>query len=281
MLPPAPLLDRLILDWLAEDIGFADRTTQSLVFSKEQSSAQWLLKADGVLCGLTIAQRVFQLLDRDCQFNICSKEGEWLTANTTICTIKGKTEALLIGERVALNNVMKLSGISTSAYLFAAKIKDLPVQVVDTRKTTPGFRFLEKYAVLVGGGKNHRSRLDEAVMIKDNHIKAVGSITEAVKQVRKNLPITTTIEVETETIEQVEEACSLNVDIIMLDNMDIKTMTKAIELIRSKRPQTKIEASGNITIDNIRSVAELGVDYISTSAMVTRSQWLDISMKFL
>ncbi len=280
MLPPLPLLDRLVLDWLAEDIGFTDRTTQSLVFPNPKSSARWLLKADGVISGLTIAQRVFQLLDPDCHFHNLIKEGEYLAKGTIICQIEGKTEALLMGERVALNNVMKLSGISTSAYLFAQKIKDLPTKVVDTRKTTPGFRQLEKYAVLVGGGKNHRSRLDDAVMIKDNHIQAIGSITKAVEQVRQTLPITTTIEVETETLAQVEEAISLNLDIIMLDNMDIPTMTKAVQLIRQGSPKTKIEASGNITIDNIRSVAELGVDYISTSAMVTRSAWLDISMRF-
>lgn len=280
MLPPTPILDRLVLDWLAEDIGFTDSTTQALIFPVKNSTAHWLLKADGVVSGLTIAQRVFQLLDPNCQFNCLIKEGEWLSAGTTICQIEGKTEALLMGERVALNNVMKLSGISTSAHLFAQKIKDLPAQVVDTRKTTPGFRQLEKYAVLMGGGRNHRSRLDSAVMIKDNHIHALGSITKAVEQVRQTLPITTTIEVETETLAQVEEAIGLNLDIIMLDNMDIPTMTKAIRLIRQASSHTKIEASGNITIANIRQIAELGVDYISTSAMVTRSTWLDISMRF-
>jgi nicotinate-nucleotide pyrophosphorylase (carboxylating) len=280
MLPPLPLLDRLILEWLAEDIGFTDRTTQALHLSPSRSSAYWLLKAEGVIAGLTIARRVFQLLDPHCEFHILVEEGRWLSPGTRICTISGQTSALLMGERVALNTVMKLSGISTSAYLFAQKIKDLPTQVVDTRKTTPGLRLLEKYAVVVGGGRNHRCRLDDAVMIKDNHIQAIGSITEAVHQVRQNLPITTTIEVETETIPQVEEAIGLDVDIIMLDNMDIPTMTTAVDLIRRGSPRTKIEASGNITLDTIRSVAELGVDYISTSAMVTRSPWLDISMKF-
>ncbi|MCA1903635.1 MAG: carboxylating nicotinate-nucleotide diphosphorylase [Cyanobacteria bacterium KgW148] len=280
MLPPLPLLDRFVLDWLAEDIGFADRTTQSLVWQNEQSSARWILKAPGVICGLTIAERVFHLLDPACQFKSLVKEGEWQNPGKVICTIEGKTAALLTAERVALNNVMRLSGISTTTYILADQIKDLPTQLVDTRKTTPGLRFLEKYAVLVGGGKNHRSRLDEAVMIKDNHIQAVGSITAAVHQVRRYLPITTTIEVETETIEQVKEAIPLHIDIIMLDNMDQQTMKEAISMIRQQSPHTKIEASGNITIDNIRSVAELGVDYISTSAMVTRSGWLDISMRF-
>lgn len=280
MLPPLPLLDRFVLDWLAEDIGFADRTTQSLVWQNEQSLARWILKAPGVICGLTIAERVFHLLDPACQFKSLVKEGEWQNPGKVICTIEGKTAALLTAERVALNNVMRLSGISTTTYILADQIKDLPTQLVDTRKTTPGLRFLEKYAVLVGGGKNHRSRLDEAVMIKDNHIQAVGSITAAVHQVRRYLPITTTIEVETETIEQVKEAIPLHIDIIMLDNMDQQTMKEAISMIRRQSPHTKIEASGNITIDNIRSVAELGVDYISTSAMVTRSGWLDISMRF-
>ncbi|MFN3361566.1 MAG: carboxylating nicotinate-nucleotide diphosphorylase [Pseudanabaenaceae cyanobacterium] len=281
MLPPPPLLDRLILDWLAEDIGFVDRTTQALKFGEGVSVAKWLLKGEGVVCGLTIAQRVFELLDPQSRFIISCQEGQWLEQGKILCTIEGKTAALLMGERVALNCVMRLSGISTTTYQLVTEIRDLPAQLVDTRKTTPGLRALEKYAVLVGGGKNHRCRLDEAVIIKDNHIRAVGSITQAVYQVRQRLPITTMIEVEVETLDQVEEALALEVDIIMLDNMNLASMQTAVEMIRCSNPHTKIEASGNITIDNIRSVAELGVDYISTSAMMSRSPWLDISMKFL
>ncbi|MCS6959455.1 MAG: carboxylating nicotinate-nucleotide diphosphorylase [Pseudanabaenaceae cyanobacterium SKYGB_i_bin29] len=281
MLPPPPLLDRLILEWLAEDIGFADRTTQALKFPEAVHVAKWLLKGEGVVCGLGIAQRVFQLLDPNSRFIIACQEGQWLEQGKILCTIEGKTAALLMGERVALNCVMRLSGISTTTYLLAQEIRDFSAQLVDTRKTTPGLRALEKYAVLVGGGKNHRSRLDEAVIIKDNHIRAVGSITQAVYQVRQKLPITTVIEVETETLDQVEEALALEVDIIMLDNMNLASMRTAVEMIRRAAPHTKIEVSGNITLDNIRSVAELGVDYISTSAMMSRSHWLDISMKFL
>ena len=196
-----------------------------------------------------------------------------------VAKINGSLATLLMGERVALNLVMHLSGIASTTAEYAKAIANSPTRLVDTRKTIPGMRLLEKYATFIGGAINHRYGLDDAVMLKDNHIAAAGGITEAVQRVREHIPFTTLIEVETESIVQVKEAMQLNLDVIMLDNMPLSMMREAIALIRQHSPHTKIEASGNITLTTITQVAELGVDYISTSAMVTRSPWLDISMR--
>jgi nicotinate-nucleotide pyrophosphorylase (carboxylating) len=188
-------------------------------------------------------------------------------------------DALLIGERVALNLAMRLSGIATLTRKYADEIGDLPTRLVDTRKTTPGLRLLEKYATQVGGGINHRMGLDDAVMIKDNHIAAVGGIGEAIAHIRAQIPYPLTIEVETETLDQVQKALQHGADIIMLDNMQPELMRQAVQLIRQSNDRIKIEASGNITLETIRTVAETGVDFISSSAPITRSTWLDLSMK--
>jgi nicotinate-nucleotide pyrophosphorylase (carboxylating) len=186
-----------------------------------------------------------------------------------------------MGERVALNLTMRLSGIASLTSLYVEKIADLPTQLVDTRKTTPGLRILEKYATALGGAINHRMGLDDAVMIKDNHILAAGGIREAITRVRSHIPYPLTIEVETESLEQVQEALNYKADIIMLDNMSLETMSQAVSLIRQEDSRVKIEASGNITLETIRAVAKTGVDYISTSAPITQSKWLDISMRIV
>jgi nicotinate-nucleotide pyrophosphorylase (carboxylating) len=186
---------------------------------------------------------------------------------------------LLMGERTALNLAMRLSGIATATRKYVECIADLPTQLVDTRKTTPGLRLLEKYATTVGGGINHRMGLDDAVMIKDNHIAAAGGISVAIAGIRRHMPYPLTIEVETESLMQVKEAIECGADIIMLDNMPPDLMSQAVAIIRAANPKIKIEASGNITLTTIRQVAETGVDYISTSAPITRSHWLDLSMR--
>jgi nicotinate-nucleotide pyrophosphorylase (carboxylating) len=175
---------------------------------------------------------------------------------------------------------MRLSGIATMAKKYVEAIEDYPAKLVDTRKTTPGLRILEKYASQVGGAINHRLGLDDAVMIKDNHIQGAGGISQAVKLIRQTMPYPLTIEVETTNLKEVKEAIANHIEIIMLDNMDIKAMRKAVELIRKENPLIKIEASGNVTLENIQEIATTGVDYISTSATITRSPWLDISMRF-
>jgi len=281
MLPPFIVLDPLIGDWLREDIGRGDRSTMG-IFPKGNAPdgrAVWFAKADGVIAGMPIAARVFQLLDGTVNFEAIAQEGQSVKAGQAIAEIRGSLATLLMGERVALNLAMPLSGIATLTAQYVRAIAHTSTRLVDTRKTTPGMRILEKYATYIGGAINHRYGLDDAVMLKDNHIAAAGGITAAVNLVREHIPFTTAIEVETESIIQVKEAIRLNLDVIMLDNMPIAMMQEAIAIIRHSSPRTKIEASGNITLETIAAVANLGVDYISTSAMVTRSPWLDISMR--
>lgn len=281
-LPPWVVLDPMIQGWLREDIGRGDRATMALLTAGSKSvQATWVAKETGIIAGLPIAERIFQQLDPTVQFEATIEEGDQAQPGEIIATISGAFEALLMGERLALNVVMPLSGIATMTRRYVEKIADLPTQFVDTRKTTPGLRLLEKYASQVGGAINHRMGLDDSAMIKDNHIAAAGGITEAIALVRDQLPYPLTIEVETTTLEEVEEAIAQGSDIIMLDNMDLETMQQAVMLIRQANPRIKIEASGNVSLETIRPIAQTGVDYISSSAPITRSPWLDISMRFL
>jgi len=281
MLPPFIVLDPILEDWLREDIGRGDRSTSGLFPDGNApiGKAVWIAKADGVIAGLAIAARVFQLLDSSVNFVAIAQDGKPVKFGEQIAEISGSLATLLMGERVALNLVMRLSGIASATAKYVNAIAGTSANLVDTRKTIPGMRLLEKYATFIGGAINHRYGLDDAVMLKDNHIAAAGGITEAVQRVRGNIPFTTSIEVETESMIQVKEAVQLDLDVIMLDNMSVEMMRDAIALIRQHSSHTKIEASGNITLKTIVQIAELGVDYISTSAMVTRSHWLDISMR--
>ena len=280
VLPPSLVLDPLLHSWLVEDIGRGDRTTQGLLASQLRvGKGSWVSKAPGIIAGLPVAARVFQLLSQQVNFVAVASEGEWCNPGQVVAQRHGALDALLIGERVALNLAMRLSGIATLTRKYADCIADLPAQLVDTRKTTPGLRLLEKYATRVGGAVNHRMGLDDAVMIKDNHIAAVGGIGAAIARIRHQIPYPLTIEVETETLDQVEEALQHKADIIMLDNMPLDLMRSAVIIIRSADNRTKIEASGNVTLETIRGVAETGVDYISSSAPITQSTWLDLSMK--
>ncbi len=280
VLPPFIILDDCLKDWLLEDIGRGDRTTQSLLNQDETvGKARWVAKADGIFAGLPIAGRVFQLLNEKVDFTALVKEGEFCERGKVIAQIEGSLDALLTGERVALNLAMRLSGIATLTRKYVEKIDNLPTLFVDTRKTTPGLRILEKYATQVGGAINHRMGLDDAVMIKDNHIAAAGGIGKAVNKIRARIPYPLTIEVETENLEQVKEALEYQVDIIMLDNMKLDMMREAVKAIRQHDMKVKIEASGNVTLETIRAIAETGVDYISSSAPITQSKWLDLSMR--
>ncbi|MBE9059279.1 carboxylating nicotinate-nucleotide diphosphorylase [Sphaerospermopsis sp. LEGE 08334] len=282
VLPPFLVLDQLLQSWLMEDIGRGDRTTQSLLSQNSTiRQARWVAKAPGIIAGLPIAARVFQLLNHQVRFVAVKSEGAKCEAGDVVAEIQGSLDALLMGERVALNLAMRLSGIATLTNIYVEKIADLPAMFVDTRKTTPGLRILEKYASAVGGAINHRMGLDDAVMIKDNHIAAVGGIGEAITSIRSQIPYPLTIEVETESLEQVQEALKYQADIIMLDNMPLTMMTEAVQLIREQDSRVKIEASGNVSLETIRAVAETGVDYISSSAPITQSRWLDLSMKMI
>ncbi len=288
VLPPLIVLDPLLQGWLLEDIGRGDRTTQSLLTGEIRfGRADWTAKQAGVIAGLPIAARVFQLLSDSANadnsasrlsFSPMVAEGELCYPGQVVARLDGSLDALLMGERVALNIAMRLSGIATLTHKYVEKIAGLPAQLVDTRKTTPGLRILEKYACQVGGAINHRMGLDDAVMIKDNHIAAAGGIAQGITRIREKIPYPLTIEVETTTLTEVEAALEHGADIIMLDNMSVDLMRQAVQLIRSHHHQVKIEASGNITLETIRAVAETGVDFISSSAPVTRSSWLDLSM---
>lgn len=279
--PLSPLiLEPLIDSWLREDMGRGDRTTECLAMRNHKNyTATWIAKETGVIAGLPIAAQVFSRLDSQVQFQALKSEGEIVQVGEKIAHIQGCLAALLTGERVALNLAMSLSGIATLTRTYVDKIADLPTRLVDTRKTTPGLRIVEKYATKVGGAINHRFGLDDAIMLKDNHIAASQGISRAVAQVRANMPYPLSIEVETSNLEEVQEALAAQVDTIMLDNMTVEQMRLAVQKIRQYNPLTKIEASGNITLERIRQVAETGVDYISTSAPITRSCWLDLSMR--
>lgn len=280
ILPPWLVIDPLLQGWLLEDIGRGDRTTQALLAEDSKTGqAQWIAKAPGIVAGLPLAARVFRLLDAGVSFMPIVAEGERCEPGQVIGQIHGSLDALLMGERVALNLAMGLSGIATLTSKYVEQIVDLPTNFVDTRKTTPGLRILEKYATQVGGAINHRMGLDDAVMIKDNHIAAAGGIGQAIARIRSRIPYPLTIEVETESLEQVKEALANNADIIMLDNMSLGMMGEAVQVIRQYSNRIKIEASGNVTLETIRGVAETGVDYISSSAPITQSKWLDLSMR--
>ena len=281
-LPFLIIVDRLIQDWLLEDIGRGDFTVQGLFQGEtETNEAVWIAKEDGVVAGLLIAARVFELLDQKTKFTLAVHEGDFCQSGMKIASIQGSREALLTGERVALNLAMRLSGIATATRSYVEEIGNLPTRLVDTRKTTPGLRVLEKYATRVGGAVNHRMGLDDAIMIKDNHIKAAGGIKKAIALVKNNIPYPLNIEVETTNIEEVQQALTYGADIIMLDNMPLEIMVQAVKMIRATNSRVKIEGSGNITLETIRAVAETGVDYISSSAPITRSHWLDLSMRIV
>ncbi len=278
LLPPWLILDPYLQAWLQEDIGRGDRSAQGLQLT-QRSQAVWIAKERGIIAGLTLAQRIFYLLDPANQFLPQVPEGEIAEKGQVIATLEGAGDSLLMGERVALNLVMRLSGIATLTRKYVEIIADLSTKLVDTRKTTPGLRILEKYAAQIGGAINHRMGLDDSVMIKDNHILAAGGISQAIARIRTSIPYPLTIEVETSNFSDINEAIAAKVDIIMLDNMSLEDMTSAVQLIRREGPDIRIEASGNITLDNLRLVAKTGVDYISSSAPITRSTWLDLSMK--
>jgi nicotinate-nucleotide pyrophosphorylase (carboxylating) len=279
--PPNIILDPMLQDWLREDIGRGDRATQALLAGgRRDSQATWIAKQSGVIAGMPIAARVFQLLEANAQFKILVPDGTAVEPGTPIAQLSGGFDTLLMGERVALNLAMRLSGIATTTRQYVEQIAAYPTRFADTRKTTPGLRLLEKYASQVGGAANHRMGLDDAAMIKENHIAAAGGIARAIALVRANIPYPMTIEVETETIDQVREAVEHGADIIMLDNMDLVMMAEAVEIIRAKNNQIRIEASGNVSLETIQGIAATGVDYISSSGPITRSTWLDLSMRF-
>jgi nicotinate-nucleotide pyrophosphorylase (carboxylating) len=264
--------------WLEEDIGAGDVTTLYTVPEFGISKGIIHAKESGIIAGLPVAAAVFQAVDPQLVFTPQTVDGGRAEKGTVLAEVHGSTRSILQGERLALNLMQRLSGIATRTREYAQAVADLPVRLVDTRKTTPGHRLLEKYAVRAGGGHNHRFGLYDAVMIKDNHIKGAGGITAAVKSARANIPHTMKIEVEVESFEQLEEALSARADIIMLDNMTNDRMAEAVKRIRSAAPHVLVEASGSVNLDTIRGIAETGVDVISVGRLTYSVQALDISL---
>ena len=271
------IIDDLINRALQEDMPFGDITTNATISETSSSRASVILKEDGIICGIPVFKRVYKLLgDVEVSFDV--NDGDFVKKGTVIGKVSGNTRNILNGERIALNLMQRMSGIATTTNRYAKELEGLNAQVVDTRKTTPLYRHLDKYSVRCGGGSNHRLSLSDSVLIKDNHIAAAGGIKNAVELAKKNSSFTTKIEVETETKEEVLEALESKADIIMLDNM---TPEKASEMVKLIDGKAITECSGNITLENIRSYGETGVDFISCGALTHSFNVLDISLKNL
>ncbi|MBS3995122.1 MAG: carboxylating nicotinate-nucleotide diphosphorylase [Alkaliphilus sp.] len=272
------IIDEIIKNALIEDMNYGDITTDTLIEENGTSLAVITAKQAGVVVGLSVAGRVFEMLDSDISFQALKSDGDTIQKGEMIAKIKGKTRAILKGERLALNLLQRMSGIATKAREYSELVKGTGTRIADTRKTTPSLRILEKYAVRMGGCHNHRFNLSDAVMIKDNHIEAVGGIAKAIKKVRMTVSHTVKIEVEVQSLEQLEEAIAAKADIIMLDNMDVDTMKKAVEINNGR---AVLEASGNITSERIKEISAIGVDIISVGALTHSVKALDISLNII
>ncbi|HJC62539.1 MAG TPA: carboxylating nicotinate-nucleotide diphosphorylase [Candidatus Blautia merdavium] len=270
--------DRLIMQALEEDITSEDITTNAVMREKQMGEVQLLCKQDGVLAGLWVFERVFQLLDPETEAQFYVKDGDKVKAGQLAGVVRGDIRVLLSGERTALNFLQRMSGIATYTHQIAELLKGSRTRLLDTRKTTPNMRIFEKYAVKTGGGYNHRYNLSDGILLKDNHIAAAGSVKKAVEMAREYAPFVRKIEVETENLDMVREALEAGADIIMLDNMTPEMMKEAVDLIQG-RAQT--ECSGNVTRENIDKVLSLGVDYISCGALTHSAPILDLSLKNL
>ncbi|GAB6077366.1 carboxylating nicotinate-nucleotide diphosphorylase [Hydrogenobaculum acidophilum] len=271
-------IDNALKSFLEEDIGWEDITSSPL---PDDLNAKGIVKVkeSGVVSGLIFAKRVFELLGVK-NITLKAKDGDFINKKDIVMEVSGSAKAILMGERVALNLIQSLSGIATETRFMVDKIKDFGVKLLDTRKTTPGYRFFEKYAVRTGAGINHRFALYDMVLIKDNHINLYGGISKAVKEIRKHLSMAYKIEVEVSNFEQLEEALSLDIDIVLLDNFSVDDVKKAIELVR-KKSSIKVELSGEINKSNIEEYAKARPDYISSGAIVHSSKWLNASMDIL
>ena len=273
---PQFYIDDIIKRAITEDINYVDVTTDYLISDDAVTTAKYFAKDTGVVAGVDIAVRVYQLLDDSIQYEIFKKDGDAVEKGDIILTLTGKTKTLLKGERTSLNLIQHMSGIATMTNKCVQLTKGTNCTIADTRKTLPGLRALQKYAVTVGGGLNHRFNLSDGAMLKDNHIDAYGSMTNAVKALREKIGHMVKIEVETRNFEELEEALNCGADVIMLDNMSPADMAKAVEITAGR---AKLEASGNITLENIAEVAQTGVDIISLGALTHSVRAFDISMK--
>ena len=273
---PQFITDEIIERALREDINYVDAATDYLLDDDDVSTARFVAKASGILCGIDIAVRVFEMLDKDIQVQINIKDGGKVEKGDVIAVVTGKTKAILKAERTSLNILQHMSGIATETAKYAECCKGTRAHVTETRKTLPGLRAIEKYAVTVGGGKNHRYNLSDGAMLKDNHIDAYGSITKAVEALRSRMGHMIKIEVEVRNEEELREALSCNADVIMLDNMTCEQMKKCVEIADGR---AVLEASGNVTLDNMAEVAATGVDIVSVGALTHSVKAFDISLR--
>ena len=270
--------DHLILEALKEDISSEDVSTNAVIRTAVQGEADLICKQDGIIAGLEVFRRVFELLDADTEAELYCKDGDEVKDGQLLGHIRGDIRVLLSGERVALNYLQRMSGIATYTRSVAKLLEGTGTKLLDTRKTTPNMRIFEKYAVRVGGGYNHRYNLSDGVLLKDNHISAAGGVARAVKMAREYAPFVRKIEVETENLDMVREAVEAGADIIMLDNMSPEEMGEAIRIIDGR---AETECSGNVTKENVERLTKLGVDYISSGALTHSAPILDLSVKNL
>ena len=270
--------DEFILSALREDISSEDVTTNAVMREYKKGTVELICKEDGIIAGLDVFKRVFTLLDPNTEFEINVKDGDAVKNGDKIGTVTGDIRVLLSGARTALNYLQRMSGIATYTNSIAKLFEGSKTKLLDTRKTTPNMRIFEKYAVKVGGGHNHRYNLSDGILLKDNHINAAGSITNAVKLAKEYAPFVRKIEVETETLDMVREAVDAGADIIMLDNMTHETMAEAIKIIDGR---AETECSGNVTRENVEKLIDLGVDYISSGALTHSAPIMDLSLKNL
>ncbi len=269
------LINRMIDQWLAEDIGHGDITSQTMVDADARAAFNMNARQQMSVAGIDVAAACFRRYDPDVKVEITAKDGDRVAAKTTLLKVEGKARSLLTVERTALNIAQHLSGIATETARWMDEIKGTKAKLIDTRKTTPGLRALQKHAVICGGGANHRLGLDSGVMIKDNHIAVCGSIAKAVERARAGAPSLVKIEVECDRLEQVREALAAKADVIMLDNMSLEDMREAVKLVAGRVP---LEASGGVNFDRVRAIAETGVDYISTSKTIQGAAAVDIGL---
>lgn len=271
-------IDAIIEAALKEDMPHGDITSESLISARSRSEAVILADEKGVLAGIDVARSVFHKIDHSIYLNKILDDGQTFKKNDTIATLRGSSISLLKGERTALNFLQRMSGIATATRRFVQALEGTQTKVLDTRKTTPGLRLLEKYAVKIGGGMNHRFNLSEMVLIKDNHLKLVGSISQAVKRAKEKVEPGVRIEVEATNLEEVQEAVQSGADMVMLDNMSIKKMKEVVDWVKGKVP---LEVSGKVTLRRIAEIASLGVDYISVGSLTHSYKSVDISIEFL
>ncbi|MCX7622611.1 MAG: carboxylating nicotinate-nucleotide diphosphorylase [Thermomicrobium sp.] len=273
---PTGILRELVRSWLLEDLGHGDVTTRAVVPPDARGRAELVFREAGVVCGLPLVALVFEEVDPELVFTPFSREGALVQPGEVVAGLAGRLTSILAGERLALNLLQRLSGIATLTRRFVEAVAGTGAVILDTRKTTPGLRALEKYAVRVGGGRNHRFGLFDGVLIKDNHIRAAGSVSEAVRRARAQVPHPLLIEVEVTTLAEVEEALAAGADWILLDNMDVETIRAAVARVGGR---AKLEVSGGVTLERVRAIAETGVDAISVGALTHSARALDIALE--